>query len=95
MLLWTAANTAVFCYVCCPHTRTHLQVSKSFAANPTEQGLAQLGFIVVTLGNRGGHPDRSKYYHNYGCVVFWLALALKALTLALASCGVICLLWLW
>ena len=22
---------------------------------------------VVTLGNRGGHPDRSKYYHNYGC----------------------------
>ncbi len=28
--------------------------------------LAQLGFIVVTLGNRGGHPDRSKWYHNYG-----------------------------
>src|SRR6056297_2366163 len=26
---------------------------------------AQLGFIVVTLGNRGGHPDRSKWYHNY------------------------------
>lgn len=28
--------------------------------------LAQLGFIVVTVGNRGGHPDRSKAYHNYG-----------------------------
>jgi dipeptidyl aminopeptidase/acylaminoacyl peptidase len=28
--------------------------------------LAQFGFIVVTLGNRGGHPSRSKWYHNYG-----------------------------
>ena len=28
--------------------------------------LAQLGFIVVTVGNRGGHPMRSKWYHNYG-----------------------------
>jgi dipeptidyl aminopeptidase/acylaminoacyl peptidase len=27
---------------------------------------AQLGFVVVTLGNRGGHPNRSKWYHNYG-----------------------------
>ena len=28
--------------------------------------MAQVGFIVITLGNRGGHPDRSKWYHNYG-----------------------------
>ncbi len=28
--------------------------------------LAQLGFVVITLGNRGGHPARSKWYHNYG-----------------------------
>ena len=28
--------------------------------------LAQLGMIVITVGNRGGHPDRSKWYHNYG-----------------------------
>jgi dipeptidyl-peptidase 4 len=28
--------------------------------------LAQAGFIVVTMGNRGGHPSRSKWYHNYG-----------------------------
>ena len=28
--------------------------------------LAQAGFIVVTVGNRGGHPNRSKWYHNYG-----------------------------
>ena len=28
--------------------------------------LAQLGFVVVTMGNRGGHYARSKWYHNYG-----------------------------
>ncbi len=28
--------------------------------------LAQLGFIVITVGNRGGNPARSKWYHNYG-----------------------------
>jgi dipeptidyl aminopeptidase/acylaminoacyl peptidase len=28
--------------------------------------LAQLGFVVVTIGNRGGHYARSKWYHNYG-----------------------------
>lgn len=28
--------------------------------------LAQAGFIVVSVGNRGGHPSRSKWYHNFG-----------------------------
>ena len=28
--------------------------------------LAQLGMIVITVGNRGGHPNRSKWYHNFG-----------------------------
>lgn len=28
--------------------------------------LAQIGFIVITVGNRGGHPNRSKWYHNFG-----------------------------
>ena len=28
--------------------------------------LAQFGFIVVTIGNRGGHPGRSVWYHQYG-----------------------------
>ncbi|MGB1841407.1 MAG: DPP IV N-terminal domain-containing protein [Longimicrobiales bacterium] len=41
-------------------------VSKFWSTNPYEQGLAQFGVIVVTLGNRGGNPDRSKWYHNYG-----------------------------
>lgn len=42
-------------------------VNKSFSArmNRTDR-LAQVGFIVVTLGNRGGHPARSKWYHTYG-----------------------------
>ena len=28
--------------------------------------LAQAGFIVINVGQRGGHPSRSKWYHNYG-----------------------------
>lgn len=28
--------------------------------------LAQLGFIVIAMGQRGGSPIRSKYYHNFG-----------------------------
>ncbi|HRT33924.1 MAG TPA: prolyl oligopeptidase family serine peptidase, partial [Bacteroidales bacterium] len=28
--------------------------------------LAQFGFVVITVGNRGGSPLRSKWYHNYG-----------------------------
>lgn len=28
--------------------------------------LAQVGFIVITVGNRGGSPQRSKWYHTYG-----------------------------
>ena len=45
------------------------QVDKSFVADyrwTRKDRLAQIGFIVVTLGNRGGHPDRSKWYHIYG-----------------------------
>ena len=41
-------------------------VSKFWSENAYEQGLAQFGMVVVTLGNRGGNPDRSKWYHNYG-----------------------------
>ena len=46
-------------------------VAKSFnqgnnLASRYEIGISQLGFIVVTVGNRGGHPSRSKWYHNYG-----------------------------
>ena len=42
-------------------------VNKAFGrAMDRVDRLAQFGFIVVTLGNRGGHPSRSKWYHNYG-----------------------------
>ena len=41
-------------------------VSKFFSTNASEYALAQFGMIVITVGNRGGHPARSKWYHNYG-----------------------------
>jgi dipeptidyl aminopeptidase/acylaminoacyl peptidase len=41
-------------------------VSKSFSTNAPETALAQFGMIVITVGNRGGNPSRSKWYHNYG-----------------------------
>lgn len=41
-------------------------VAKSFSTSSSEVGLAQFGMIVITIGNRGGHPSRSKWYHNYG-----------------------------
>lgn len=41
-------------------------VPKSFSIRSSNIGLAQFGFIVVVVGNRGGHPGRSKWYHNYG-----------------------------
>lgn len=42
-------------------------VNKLFSGidNNTDR-LAQLGFIVISLGNRGGSPERSKWYHDYG-----------------------------
>ena len=42
-------------------------VNKSFGRGMDRTDrLAQFGFVVVTLGNRGGHPARSKWYHNFG-----------------------------
>lgn len=42
-------------------------VSKSFSARGDRTWrMAQFGFVVITVGNRGGHPSRSKWYHNYG-----------------------------
>lgn len=42
-------------------------VNKSFnkSMDRTDR-LAQFGYIVVTVGNRGGNPARSKWYHTYG-----------------------------
>jgi dipeptidyl aminopeptidase/acylaminoacyl peptidase len=41
-------------------------VSKTFSPRNSSIALAQLGFIVIEVGNRGGNPQRSKWYHNFG-----------------------------
>ncbi len=41
-------------------------VTKAFSTSSQNMHLAQMGFIVIEVGNRGGHPWRSKWYHNYG-----------------------------
>ena len=41
-------------------------VTKTFTPRSPNVALAQLGFIVVEVGNRGGNPHRSKWYHNFG-----------------------------
>jgi dipeptidyl aminopeptidase/acylaminoacyl peptidase len=41
-------------------------VTKTFNPRAYSMTLAQYGFIVIEVGNRGGNPNRSKWYHNYG-----------------------------
>lgn len=41
-------------------------VSENFTTITSLQQLAQLGFIVIQIGNRGGDPDRSNAYHSFG-----------------------------
>jgi dipeptidyl-peptidase-4 len=41
-------------------------VTKTFSPRNANVALAQFGFIVIEVGNRGGNPQRSKWYHTYG-----------------------------
>ena len=41
-------------------------VQNTFSAGGSIQRLAQLGFIVIQIGNRGGNPQRSNAYHSFG-----------------------------
>jgi dipeptidyl aminopeptidase/acylaminoacyl peptidase len=41
-------------------------VTKTFNPRNGSVALANAGFIVIEVGNRGGNPQRSKWYHNYG-----------------------------
>lgn len=41
-------------------------VTVGFSPTGGQQELAQLGFIVIQIGNRGGNPRRSNAYHSYG-----------------------------
>src|SRR2546423_744127 len=42
------------------------QVTKAFSPKSPNVPLAQLGFVVVEVGNRGGSPQRDKWYDTYG-----------------------------
>jgi dipeptidyl aminopeptidase/acylaminoacyl peptidase len=48
-----------------PGPQTESVVS-TFTGASGEAQLAQLGFIVIQIGNRGGNPMRSNAYQNYG-----------------------------
>jgi len=41
-------------------------VTKTFTPRSANMTMANLGFIVIEIGNRGGNPHRSKWYHTYG-----------------------------
>lgn len=41
-------------------------VTATFTPKSNNVALANLGFIVIEVGNRGGNPHRSKWYHTYG-----------------------------
>ncbi|MFH0989630.1 MAG: DPP IV N-terminal domain-containing protein [bacterium] len=41
-------------------------VPKNFTPTNGNFALAQVGFIVITLGNRGGSPQRALWYQEYG-----------------------------
>ena len=41
-------------------------VTKTFSPKSPNVVLAQLGFVVIEVGNRGGNPHRSQWYHTFG-----------------------------
>jgi dipeptidyl aminopeptidase/acylaminoacyl peptidase len=41
-------------------------VTKTFSPRSNQIMMANLGFIMIEVGNRGGNPHRSKWYHTYG-----------------------------
>jgi len=42
------------------------QVTKAFSPKSPNVPLAQLGFVVMEVGNRGGSPQRDKWYDSFG-----------------------------
>lgn len=41
-------------------------VESTFNPKSAQVQLAQFGFIVIEVGNRGGSPERDSWYHTYG-----------------------------
>jgi len=42
------------------------QVNKTFTPKSNQIMMANMGFIMIEIGNRGGNPHRSKWYHTFG-----------------------------
>jgi len=41
-------------------------VTKTFTPRSNQMFMANFGFIMIEIGNRGGNPHRSKWYHTFG-----------------------------
>jgi dipeptidyl-peptidase 4 len=41
-------------------------VTKTFSPKSNQVMMANMGFIMIEVGNRGGNPHRSKWYHSFG-----------------------------
>ncbi len=41
-------------------------VTKTFTKASNQMFMANFGFIMIEIGNRGGNPHRSKWYHTFG-----------------------------
>jgi dipeptidyl-peptidase 4 len=41
-------------------------VTKTFSPRSNQVLMANMGFIMIEIGNRGGNPHRSKWYHSFG-----------------------------
>src|SRR5215813_8948050 len=41
-------------------------VTKIFSPRSNQVLMANMGFIMIEIGNRGGNPHRSKWYHTFG-----------------------------
>ena len=49
-----------------PGPQTEIGDQDVLAAQRATSRSRNVGFIVIEVGNRGGNPQRSKWYHNYG-----------------------------
>jgi dipeptidyl aminopeptidase/acylaminoacyl peptidase len=41
-------------------------VTQTFSPRSNQVLMANMGFIMIEIGNRGGNPHRSKWYHTFG-----------------------------
>lgn len=55
-----------YCGLCLSRATGGRCLLSVYPYEPRTDRLAQAGFIVISVGQRGGHPSRSKWYHNYG-----------------------------